>query len=104
AASLAQTSGRNESPPSVKPITHLVLLPGLAPARSRKGQSQENSGASNTMNRAPRYVSEPAVCGKTTLSRKISAKPAAVNAARAHAAAAADRWRRAKATTKGETA
>src|SRR3546814_9477900 len=77
--SAAAISGRNESAANNSPIALFNGLDGLRPRFSSHGHSQANNGDSTTMKNDPRKVSEPAVCGTSTTSRKQATAIAAAS-------------------------
>src|SRR3546814_7637907 len=68
--SAAAIRGRNDSAANNSPIALFNGLDGLRPRFSSHGHSQANNGDSTTMKNEPRKVSEPAVCGTSTTSRR----------------------------------
>src|SRR4030095_4572561 len=69
-ACAADSNGRNASAANNRPIALFAGLLGFQPRRSSHGHSQAKKGDSTTTKNEPRNVSEPALCGASTTSRK----------------------------------
>ena len=65
-----RSSGMKDKAANNRPIALFSGLLGFAPRLSSHGHSHAKIGASSTTKNAPRKVSEPAVCGTSTTSRK----------------------------------
>src|SRR5688572_12985586 len=66
----AASNGRKARAANSRPNTLFIGLLGFAPRRSSHGHNHAKNGDNTTTKNEPRNVSDPAVCGTSTTSRK----------------------------------